>query len=362
MAAVNEVETEAQVEKPAPRTLSQKPLDMDALHILPLRIIPFENTVLKSARLIKNARLETVVELFRHEEGASGQVIVSDVWGVIGVEPDDPKMAADRRMLQQLAGLYSYDVYTLRKMLRAFGIAISDNKALRLSPKKSAELAAYMSKFTHPLLTQVFGGVNSKITDLDQLLDMFREPDKGNALRNLQVMAEKLAIEISDIPRFLEDYGDIFMSLAYFRECLDALIPQITDLIENMDEMRTNMQLSSDRHLMKTCDFMQERLTDIITSLTGRFESFHQHSNDMWDHVTAESFRNVKEMVAGHHTTLGGVLCGLAVKMSMWEEKFGGGRGGLVQRSEFIMSEMRHGIDTIAAIEKSAPSTVSIRK
>jgi hypothetical protein len=48
--------------------------------------------------------------------------------------------------------------------------------------------------------------------------------------------------------------------------------------------------------------------------------------------------------------------------MSLWEEKFGGGRGGLVQRSEFIMSEMRHGIDTIAAIEKSAPSTVSIRR
>ncbi len=60
--------------------------------------------------------------------------------------------------------------------------------------------------------------------------------------------------------------------------------------------------------------------------------------------------------------TLGGVLCGLSVKMSLWEEKFGGGRGGLVQRAEFIMSEMRQGIDTIAAIEQSAPSVVSIRK
>jgi len=362
MAAFNEAEVEAPEDKAAPHKPSAKVLDMDALHILPLRIIPFENTVLKSARLIKNARLETVVELFRHEEGASGQVLVQDVWGVMGVDPDDPKMAEDRRMLQQLAGLYSYDIYTLRKMLRAFGIEISDNYALKLSPEKAFELARYMSEFTRPLLTQVFGGVNSEISNLDQLLDMFRSPDKGNALKNLQVMAKKLEIEIGEIPRFLEDYGDIFMSLAYFRQCLDALIPQITDLIENMDEMHTNMQLASDRNLMKTCDFMQERLTDIITSLTGRFESFHQHSSDMWEHVTAVSFRNVKHMVAGHHTTLGGVLCGLAVKMSLWDEKFGGGRGGLVQRSEFIMSEMRHGIDTIAAIEKSAPSTVSIRK
>jgi hypothetical protein len=366
MAAVSEAETEdqtdAQAEPVDEKESKSISVDMDSLHILPLKIIPFENSILKSARLIKNARLETVVELFRHEEGASGQVAVNDVWGVLGVEPDDPKIERDRSMLQRLGGLYSYDVYTLRKMLRAFGIEIANNNALKLSPEKSAELAEYMSKFTHPLLTQVFGGVDSEIKDLEQLLDMFRAPDKGNALKNLQIMAKKLEIEISDIPKFLEDYGDIFMSLAYFRECLDDIIPQITQLLEDMGEMRKNMQLASDRNLMRTCSFMEERLTDITTSLTGRFESFHQHSSDMWVNVTAASFRNVKQMVANHHTTLGGVLCGLAVKMSLWEEKFGGGRGGLVQRSEFIMSEMRHGIDTIAAIEKSAPSTVSIRK
>lgn len=362
MAAVNEAEADANVQEVSEPLSGSDALDMDALHILPLKIIPFENSVLKSARLIKNSRLETVVELFRHDEGMSGQVAVNDVWGVLGVNPDDHKIATDRGMLMQLSGLYSYDIYTLRKMLRDFGIEISDNEALKLSPEKAVELAEYMGKFTHPLLTQIFGGVDAEITDLEQLLDMFRAPDKGNALKNLQVMAKKLEIEIGDIPKFLEDYGDIFMSLAYFRDCLDALIPQITALMEDMGEMRSNMQLASDRNLMKTCDFMQERLTDVTTSLTGRFESFHQHSSDMWENVTAESFRGVKAMVASHHTTLGGVLCGLAVKMSLWDEKFSGGRGGLVQRSEFIMSEMRHGIDTIVAIEKSAPSTVSIRK
>lgn len=336
--------------------------EMDSLHILPLKIIPFRNPVLKSARLIKNSRLETVVELFRHAEGASGQVAVNDIWGILGVDPEAVEIQQDRIMLHKLAGLYSYDVYTLRMALRAFGIEISDNKALRLSPRKSAELGEYMSKFTRPLLSQVYSGMKTEITDLDQLLDMFRAPDKGNAMRNLQVMAERLHIGIGDIPKFLEDYGDIFLSLAYFRECLDTLIPQITELLEDLGEMRKNMQLASDRNLMKTCAFMEERLTDITTSITGRFENFHQNSSDMWENVTAESFRAVKDIVAGHHMTLGGVLCGLSVKMSIWEEKFGGGRGGLVQRSEFIMSEMRQGIDTIAAIEKSAPSVVSIRK
>lgn len=344
---------------PEPVTLAQQ---MDSLHILPLRIIPFQNSVLKSANLIKNSRLETVVEIFRHAEGASGQVAVADVWALLGVDPEAPEIRHDRSMLHRLAGLYSYDVYTLRMALRAFGIEISDNKALRLSPEKSAELGEYMSKFTRPLLQQVYSGMAVEITDLDQLLNMFRAPDRGNALRNLQIMAERLHIGIGDIPKFLEDYGDIFLSLAYFRECLDTLIPQVTALLEDLGEMRKNMQLAADRNIMKTCAFMEEKLTDIMTSITGRFENFHQNSSDMWENVTAESFRAVREMVASHHMTLGGVLCGLSVKMSLWEEKFGGGRGGLVQRAEFIMSEMRQGIDTIAAIEQSAPSVVSIRK
>ena len=335
---------------------------MDSLHTLPLKIVPFKVKALNSANLIKNARLETVVELFRMAEGMSGQVPVNEVWSVLGCDPDDPELAADRSILSNLSALYSYDVYTLRRMLRDMNIPLHDHAMLRLSPSKSAELADQMRSFTQPLLTQIYSGAAADITDFDQLIAMFRSPDKESALKNLQVMADKLQIEIGDIPKFLEDYGDIFLSLAYFRECLDTLIPQITDLLENLDEVRQNHQLKSDRNLMKTCAFMEERLTDITTSLTGRFESFHQHSNAMWDNVTAESFKAVKEMILGHHMTLGGVLCGLAVKMDLWDQKFGGGRGGLVQKAEFVMVEMRHGIDIIDRIEKSAPSVVDIRQ
>lgn len=87
-------------------------------------------------------------------------------------------------------------------------------------------------------------------------------------------------------------------------------------------------------------------------SLSGRFESFDKHSQDMWNDINPNSFHKVKDMIASHHATLGGVLCGLAVKMVRWQEKFGDDRGGPVKRSEFLMSEMRQGIEKI---EKSAP-------
>ena len=65
----------------------------------------------------------------------------------------------------------------------------------------------------------------------------------------------------------------------------------------------------------------------------------------MWDNITPDSFRYVKDIITSHHATLGGVLCGLAVKMARWQEKFADGRGGPMQRAEFLMSEMRQGIE-----------------
>ncbi len=53
---------------------NKEELDQDALHILPLEILPVETPGLKRARLIKNVRLDSVVELFREADTGSGQV------------------------------------------------------------------------------------------------------------------------------------------------------------------------------------------------------------------------------------------------------------------------------------------------
>ena len=46
--------------------------DMDSLHVLPLNIIPFDLSSLKRAKMIKNVRLETVIEMFRDDSAGSG--------------------------------------------------------------------------------------------------------------------------------------------------------------------------------------------------------------------------------------------------------------------------------------------------
>jgi hypothetical protein len=330
--------------------------DMDSLHILPLSIMPFELRGLKRAKLIKNAHLETVIEMFKDERAGSGQVRVEEAAKLFGIPGKE--LHPDIIRLKRLANLNSFDVYTLRVELRNAGVEVNDHAQLRLSKSKKDELSGYMRDFTRPLISQVYADTDTGINDVDQIIDMFKNPDRGQAMENLKKLATTLDVALLEIPRFLEDYGDIFLSLAYFKNCLDAIVPSISDFIQAMEELRENFQLKHDRNLMDTSLFIEGTLNNVTMSVTKRFDSFQQHSNEMWSDINAESFSRVKSVISSHHSTIGGVLCGLAVKMSSWDEV--GRRGGPQYRADFLMSEMRHGIEKIAEVEASAPKVSSL--
>ncbi|MBT5780933.1 MAG: hypothetical protein HOI02_16115, partial [Rhodospirillaceae bacterium] len=138
--------------------------------------------------------------------------------------------------------------------------------------------------------------------------------------------------------------------------CLDDLIPKIGRFIEVMDDLEGNFHMRRDPILMNVCGFLRERLNDVTASLTGRFESFDRHSKDMWNNLNGESFRRVRKMIESHHTTVGGVLCGLSLKMDAWEREVGWKNDSPIKRSEFIATQMRSGINRIQEIEDSAPA------
>ena len=333
---------------------SDEQLDMDSIHILPLSIIPFEAPGLKRARLIKNSAVESVIELYQDQASGSGQMDPSQldkVFNWTGTEGYE-----DQRIVNSLAALNSYDVYCLRIDLRRLGIEVNEQASLALSDAKQTELVEYMRYFTGPLLQHVYGTSDMAIQDYDQLLNMFANPDKEQALKNLKQIAEKLEIEVMAVPTFLEEYGDIYLSLAYYKACLDAIVPKLEVFYDQMDELQNSYQMKQDKSLMNTCSYLRERLSDISSSITGRFESFDRHSQAMWEDLTAHSFQKVRSMIESHHATVGGVLCGLTVKMNIWEERLGDRAVGPVQRAEFIMSHMRSGIERIKKIEDSAPS------
>ncbi len=330
-------------------------IDRDSLHILPLSIIPFRTPALTRARMIKNVRLESVVELFDDPTTGSGQVDIEDLprafgWSETAIHPD-------LRVIRKLALLPSFDMYSLRVLLREHGIPVNDLRALRLSRRKNAELTAYMTRFTRPLIMHIYGAAGERSIDsFEDLVALFRDPDVGKALSRLKLMAARLEIRVDQVPKFLEDYGDIFLSLSYYRQALDGIEPIVADYRAVIEQLRDHWQLRKDANLMTTCAMMQDVLESAMTTLKIRFDRFDRSTADLWRNISADRFRKVQNLIASYHTTIGGVLCALTVKMDAWSRKFPSkDAGGPIKRADFIFTEMRPGFDRILQIEQAAP-------
>lgn len=348
--ADSDVKTAAPANQPEPID----DFDRDSLHTLALAMIPFKSPSLRKARLIKNRRLETMIEVFKSDTGGSGQMEVEVAAKEFGWDMGGD--AADLVILRKLAQLPSYDVYSLRVSLRHLGIEVDDVAALKLSDAKVNELTKYMKSFTHPLIMGIYGADDLEIKDFHDVIRMFAHPDQDKAREKLAVMADRLEVDVDELPAFLEDFGDIFLSLSYYRQALDQIEPIIRDVLASIRDIQRNQQMSSDPVLMKTCRVVQATISRLMISVSQRLDQFDRITEDMWKHINAERFRKVVELVRSYQTVIGGILCALSIKMESWVKLFPTPKtGGPMRRAEFIMSEMRQGMENIEDLEENAP-------
>ena len=340
-------------------SLAIRDSDRDSLYILPLATIPFRTPALRRARMIKNVRLESVIEVFDDMRAGSGQIDIEATANEFGW-PDIPPHP-DLLTLRKLAPLQSFDVYSLRITLREVGVDVNGVDALRLSKRKNQELTVYMSQFTRPLIHTIYGD-DVSVQSIEDIITLFRQPDVSKALEKLRTMARRLEIGIEEIPKFLEDYGDIFLSLSYYRQCLDHIEPTVTDFLDWLDEVWSSWQFRQNVNFTRACGQIRETLNGSMLAITGRLEDFDRSTKDLWDDVSAARFRRVEQLIKSYHTAIGGVLCALTVKMESWTRFFPHKRaGGPARRAEFLMSEMRQGIENINRLEDSTPMRAELR-
>jgi hypothetical protein len=324
--------------------------DRDSLHTLAISILPVKTPIFRRARLVKNSRLDSVIEFFNSVGCGRGQLEVRYAGKFLAL----PEKHPDVELLQKVGMLPSFDVYSLRIQLRGHGIVIPDGSALTLSPGKIKSLSAYMATFTRPLVTEIFG----RDTDGQQFRDivgLFRAENAEAVRSRLSMMAGRLGIPIDAIPKFLEDYGDIFMSLSYYRHCLDELLPQVQSFMEGIAMVRASHQLAQDRSLMGAIDTIEEMINGKLANISGKIESFERSTNDMWRDLSAERFQRIEALISRYHTSIGGALCALSVKMTAWTDQFPNATGGVGRRAAFIMSDMRQGIEHIQNVQDDAP-------
>jgi hypothetical protein len=325
--------------------------EMDSMFILPLSVMPIQTPILQSARLIKNGNLQSVVEVFRDDLTGSGQLDIESLpqkfnWPEGAIHPD-------HALLRSLALLPSFDVYSLRIALRDRGIPINDISALRLSDEKQGELGRYMVAFTRPLVKVLFADEAVELRNFQDVLKLFQDPDVKKVRERLFAMAKTLNVEVTEVPKFLEDYGDTFLSLSYFRHCLDRLTPYFEACIASLSMIRSSFQLKQNQALMRTCDVVEKTLQTLRGGLTKRLQLIEARTKHLFENMTQEEFRSVRALIEQQHVAIGAVLCGLTVKMNTFARLFPhANAGGPVKRADFIQHEMMKSIEMIREVER----------
>jgi hypothetical protein len=326
--------------------------DIDSLYVLPLDILPLETPALKRSRLIKNVRLKCAVEVFWDQQSGSGQIDIEALpglfnWQTASVHPD-------LSILRRISILPSFDVYSLRISLREQGIPVNDYAALRLSPQKEAELSKYMFKCTKPLIKAIYANDDYCEGTFEDLMRLFRDPDVENARNRLESMARALGINVSEIPSFIENYGDTFLSISYFRHCFERIELYITSCLQSLTKIREHFQLKLDTNLMALCDSIEESINRISASVGGSLETIDRRVAELWEHTSSDEFRSVKAFIESYHLTLGTALCCLTVKMNAFARIFPKpSASGPFRLADFMIAEMIPGFEIIRGIDLS---------
>jgi hypothetical protein len=277
--------------------------DRDSLHTLPLSILPIQTKTLQTARLIKNSKLSSMIETFRGKDMGSGQFEVEGLATNFGW--DDAEPHPDLLLMRQLAPLASFDAYSLRMTLREHNIPLKDDSVLKLSDDKTQQLNKYMTSFTRPLIDQIYGADDSGVNDFNDVLGLFRDPDIRAARSKLRIMAQSLGIGMEEIPKFLEDYGDIFLSIAYYRNCVDEIRPIAEQFLESLDEIRNNYQLKSDMGLMEACEVLENTITKLMGNMSTLLDNFTLSAGQFWETMSRTSFQQVVNSICKCNSTVG---------------------------------------------------------
>ncbi|MDF1790816.1 MAG: hypothetical protein P1U88_02850 [Thalassobaculaceae bacterium] len=313
---------------------------------------------MRRTRLVKNARLDTVVELFNDSRAGSGQIDInalSDYFDTSAATFDD-----DRTIVEALAQAPSFDVYSLRLTLRSHNIKVDDAQHLRLSPQTQEKLTEYMRVFTRPLVQKVFGDDTKDVSSASEIFEMFRGVDRDEAFKRIKAISDALGIEVEKIPGFLEDYGDIFLSLSYFKRYMEDIRPTFERFKAWSDDGIRKSHLRHNKDAMRNCDIVDTQVDEAIAFAMLRFKAFDEASREFWKDLSKDRYAHLRRLVTSNHHTIAGILCGLSVKMIRWEEDFPGESGSPNKRADWLLAEMVPGLDKIRHIQKTAPSLDAI--
>ena len=100
--------------------------------------------------------------------------------------------------------------------------------------------------------------------------------------------------------------------------------------------------------MLKKCDRIEYDITAAKRFVQEHLMVFNKLENEFWSEVSARRLREIEDVAKANHTQLGGILCGMTVKMNSWRKKFPTPERITPHRvAAFVMSELGEGIGNI---------------
>lgn len=328
--------------------------DKDAIDALPLSLIPLSSSTLKAARLVKNSRLETALEL--HHDPVAGS---------LQIRPEDIVQAQagskeDQEIVSKLSHLPSYDVYSLRSSLKKLGIDVDDT-VLELSADMKDTLQRYSVEFTRPIIREIFGTGQEEDSEPGTLIKLFTDPDKARVARRLNAMAQKTGMTVAEVPQFLQGYSDVFLSVVYYRHTFYSAVPEINRFWLWLGDLRTQREVAASPRTLASCKKVEDSLRFLSTSIRERLASFQHSFEGFWENINKPAFEKLRHDIEENHAGMGAVLCGLVVKMRSWSQEFPDNAiGSPSKRAQYVLTELEPGMEQLKQMENEARARIGL--
>tara|TARA_Y100000588_G_scaffold359279_1_gene418176 strand:- start:1386 stop:2408 length:1023 start_codon:yes stop_codon:yes gene_type:complete len=319
----------------------------DSIYSISLSAFGIGHPVLKSAKLVKNTGLETVLDF--------GETELKDI-GMIGPRElllhfDQEEIPAeDMNVVSTLAGLPSLDCYTIKRALAPLKIKVEDDSIFSLSPEMKSSLFPLMSRITRPLIQYLYADERFGVSDTEALLSLIRDTEPLKVRDRLDVIAANLSVSLTDLPTYLEEFGELFLSVSFFESIFMEFAPKTDQLLAWAEDGIQNSNLRNDPSAQSQFAQIDRRLRYVKTNLQERFKHLSKITQIDWEELSSTDFKEIQREILAQQANLGVGLCGLVVKATEWENQFPSAGGSPQQCLEFLSQDLNLGLDNLTRV------------